>query len=59
MIIAFFAFWVVGLPTAYLLGFVLNFGVQGVWVSFIVGLSLAAILFILRFQKFLRNPKFD
>ncbi len=58
MIIAFLSFWAVGLPVAYLLGFTFRFGVVGVWVSLVVGLWLAAILFILRFQKFLRNTKF-
>ena len=58
MIIAFLSFWAVGLPVAYLLGFTFGFGVVGVWVSLVVGLWLAAILFILRFQKFLRNTKF-
>lgn len=59
MVIAFFAFWVVGLPVAYLLGFTYGFGVVGIWVSLVVGLTLAAILFILRFRKFLRNTEFD
>lgn len=59
MLIAFIAYWLVGLPVAYLLGFVLDFGVVGVWVSFIVGLSLAAIFFIRRFQKFLKVKNFD
>ena len=59
MVIAFFAFWVVGLPVAYLLGFTFGFGVVGIWVSLVVGLALAAILFILRFRKLLRNTEFD
>ena len=59
MIIAFIAYWVIGLPVAYLLGFTFNFGVQGVWISFIVGLSLAAIFFIRRFQRFLKVTSFD
>ena len=59
MIIAFISYWVIGLPVAYLLGFTFNFGVQGVWISFIVGLSLAAIFFIRRFQRFLKVTSFD
>lgn len=59
MIISFIAYWVIGLPVAYLLGFTFGFGVQGVWISFIVGLSLAAIFFFLRFRKFLKNTEFD
>jgi len=59
MIISFIAYWVIGLPVAYLLGFTFNFGVQGVWISFVVGLSLAAIFFIRRFQRFLKVTSFD
>ncbi len=59
MIIAFISFWTVGLPVAYLLGFTFGFGVIGIWVSLVVGLWLAAILFILRFRKFLRTTNFD
>jgi len=61
MVISFIAYWVIGLPVAYLLGFIFDFGVEGIWVSFVVGLTLAAIFFILRFRKFLKytqlNPK--
>lgn len=59
MIIAFVAYWLIGLPVAYILGFTLDFGVVGVWISFIVGLSVAAIFFIKRFQKFIRTTSFD
>lgn len=58
MVISFVAYWIIGLPVAYLLGFTFNFGAEGVWVSFVVGLSLAALFFYLRFQKFLRTTKF-
>ena len=59
MVIAFFAYWVVGLPVAYLLGFTFGFGAVGIWVSLVVGLLIAAVLFLLRFRKFLLNTKFD
>ena len=59
MIIAFIAYWVIGLPVAYFLGFTFGFGVEGVWISFIVGLSLAAIFFIRRFQRFLKVTDFN
>jgi MATE family multidrug resistance protein len=59
MIIAFIAFWVFGLPVAYILGFSFSLGAEGIWISFVVGLSLAALFFFLRFQKFLHNTKFD
>jgi MATE family multidrug resistance protein len=59
MVIAFFAFWIIGLPVAYILGFTFEYGVQGIWTSLVVGLAIAALLFILRFQKFLRNTEFE
>ena len=59
MVIAFFAFWIIGIPVAYLLGFTFGFGAVGIWISLVVGLSIAAVMFILRFQKFLRNTEFD
>ena len=58
MIIAFISFWMLGLPVAYIFGFILGFGVQGVWMSFVAGLSLAAFLFISRFLQFLKKGKF-
>lgn len=54
MVIAFIAYWIIGLPVAYLLGFTFEFGVEGVWISFVVGLSIAAVFFIRRFQRFLK-----
>ncbi|MEN8191982.1 MAG: MATE family efflux transporter [Bacteroidota bacterium] len=59
MFIAFVAYWLIGLPVAYVLGFIFDFGVIGVWISFIVGLSIAAIFFIRRFQRFLKVTIFD
>lgn len=59
MVIAFIAYWVIGLPVAYLLGFTFGYGVEGVWISFVVGLSIAAIFFIRRFQRFLTVPNFN
>ena len=58
MVIAFIAYWIIGLPVAYLLGFTFEFGVEGVWISFVVGLSIAAIFFIKRFQRFLKVTEF-
>lgn len=59
MVIAFIAYWVIGLPVAYLLGFTFGYGVEGIWISFVVGLSIAAIFFIKRFQRFLKVTNFN
>ena len=50
MIGALICYIVVALPLCYLLTFNLNLGAQGMWIGFIVGLSLAAIFFHIRFR---------
>jgi MATE family multidrug resistance protein len=50
MIITFIAYWIIGLPGGYLLGFIFNLGVQGVWVALFVALTVSAILLSLRFK---------
>jgi len=39
------------LPMGYILGFVLNFGVIGVWIGLALGLTTNAILLYRRFMK--------
>ena len=48
--ITFTAYWIVGLPVGYLLGFVFGFGVIGVWIGLLLGLTTSAILLTLRFN---------
>ncbi|MDN5203437.1 MATE family efflux transporter [Fulvivirgaceae bacterium BMA10] len=49
-IITLVAYWVLGLPIAYLLGFILDFGMEGIWYGLLIGLSVAAILLFTRFS---------
>jgi MATE family multidrug resistance protein len=49
--ITFIAYWIVGLPVGYLLGFTLELGVQGVWVGLLLGLTTSALLLTLRFNS--------
>ena len=51
MIYAFVAYVVIALPLGYLLMFPLGLGVKGMWISFIIALSLAAASFHLRFRN--------
>ena len=44
------AYWVVGLPIAYFLAFILDFGAVGIWYGLLIGLSLAAALMFYRFN---------
>lgn len=50
MLIAFIAYFIVSLPVGYFFGFILNWGLVGIWMSFPFGLTTAGVLFYLRFQ---------
>lgn len=49
--ITFIAYWIVGLPIGYLLGFNFELGVQGVWIGLLLGLTTSAILLTIRFNS--------
>ena len=49
--ITFLAYWVVGIPLGYLLGFTFGLGVNGIWYGLTFGLLTASILLFLRFQN--------
>ncbi len=49
-VITLFAYWAVGLPMSYFLGFKMNLGVQGIWYGLSLGLTVAAVLLFLRFN---------
>ena len=51
MIIAFIAFFIISLPVGYLCGFVLKFGLVGVWMAFPFGLTSAGIMMWWRFRQ--------
>lgn len=64
MFLAIFGYWCVGLPTAYLLGFVADLRGVGIWLGLAAGLAFVAILLVGRFalrerlglvQKFMAN----
>ncbi|MDD2594659.1 MAG: MATE family efflux transporter [Bacteroidales bacterium] len=45
------SYYVICLPAAYILGFIFNLGVIGVWIGLLLGLMFAGILFFIRFDK--------
>ncbi len=49
MLIAVLAYWVIGVPTSYVLGFVLGYHGVGVWLGLALGLAVAAALLMWRF----------
>lgn len=54
-IITLIAYWVVGLPLGYLLGFTYHLGPIGIWISLSFALTVAAILLFLRFKKIMKR----
>ena len=51
MYVAFLSYLVINLPLGYVMAFVVGLGAPGVWIGFIGGLSVAAILFRIRYLK--------
>lgn len=49
-LITFVAYWLLCIPSGYLLAFHFNFGVYGIWMGYIVGLYASALMLTLRFH---------
>ena len=43
------AYWIVGLPLGYVLGFTFKLGIEGVWYGLLIGLTFVAIFLLFRF----------
>ena len=56
--IAFFAYWLVALPTCYFFGFTRHAGPRGIWWGLALGLAVAATLLTLRFLARTRPGRF-
>jgi len=50
-VITFIAYWILGLPIGYVLGFMFDMSVQGVWIGLLIGLTASATMLTLRFNK--------
>lgn len=48
------AYWVLALPVGYLLGFVFKMGANGIWIGLLTGLTITAVLLLIRFSKLSR-----
>ena len=53
---AFIAYFLVSLPSAYIFGFVFDWGLTGIWFSFPLGLTTAGLLFYSRFRRSICRP---
>ena len=51
MVITLFAYWGVGMPVGWWLGFRQGMGARGMWMGLIAGLSMAAVLLFSRFWR--------
>ncbi len=45
------AYWILGIPFAYYMGFIAGYGAPGLWMGLIAGLTVAGILHNIRFYK--------
>lgn len=57
-VVTFIAYWVLALPGGYLLGFVFDLGVDGIWYALSGGLTVAAVLHIWRFNRLTQRIRF-
>jgi MATE family multidrug resistance protein len=51
MVMAALSYWAIGIPTSYVLGFVLGWGGVGVWLGLVVGLAFAGVFLMWRFWR--------
>ena len=51
MYIAFIAYFLISLPSGYFFGFIMDWGLVGIWLSFPLGLTSAGLMFYWRFRK--------
>lgn len=51
MVFTFLAYWILGIPTGYLLSFVFDLGAVGVWIGLLIGLTSIAAFLMIRFNK--------
>lgn len=61
-LIAFISYGLIGLPISYFLGIRIHYGVNGLWIGLLVGLTFSSILLLIRFQyltKKLINQKLN
>lgn len=55
MYAAFVSYYLIAIPSAYVLGFKTSLGIRGIWLGFPIGLTLAGIFFYARYRSDLRR----
>ncbi len=56
-VIAFVSYWLIMIPACYLLAFNFGLGLKGIWIGFIIGLTVAAVLQMVRFRMVLKKTE--
>lgn len=54
-VLTFFAYWVIGIPTGYLLGIKMNLGIEGIWYGLTLGLLVSSLLLLWRYRQVLKK----
>jgi multidrug resistance protein, MATE family len=49
-LLIFVAYWIIGLPLGYILGFTMGYGANGIWIGLLVGLTVTAAAMLWRFN---------
>lgn len=57
--IAFVSYWLVMIPSSYFLGFHTSLGIKGLWLGFIIGLTVAAVALMWRFWWKVKHIEFE
>ncbi|MEQ9403240.1 MAG: MATE family efflux transporter [Cyclobacteriaceae bacterium] len=57
--VTFIAYWLTAIPLGYVFGFTLGWGVDGIWYALCIGLTIAAIFHIWRFNRLSKKVRFD
>ncbi len=58
-VVAFISYIVINLPVGYLFAFVFGMGPQGLWMGYVFGLSVAALLLISRYRRIIARYERD
>lgn len=56
-VITFIAYWIIGLPLAYVFGITLTLGANGVWYGLTLGLLVSSFLLFLRYRHMVKKLK--
>ncbi len=54
-VLSFIGYFVIALPVAYLLGFVFDMGIVGIWIGYPVGLTLTGLMLYIRYRYLIRK----